>query len=815
MNKMLIAALQYAEMGWYVLPIRPKSKIPLISSWQKDASNDPEKIKEWWNKYPDANIGINCGLSGFFVIDIDCKDNKRGPEILSNWEDEHGKLPETVTQHTPSGGEHRLYKLPQDFIVKNHVDLLPGIDIRAEAGQIVVEPSINNDSMQYVWELSSHPSEIPIVECSTAFLELIKSKQNNKKSNQIVLSEISTGSRNTSIFRMLCSLREKGFNKEQLLSAAISINATLDNPLSDSELKTIVSSCDNYRISGKKYSLPGCDLKEFELNENWHISFDGISYNKSTKDGDMLIPFAYAPVIPIECTENLSNNQEFYELNYISNNKWKKTRVSRDEMMDTKKIIRLAEIGIPINSINSKMMIKFFDDFISLNKLPIKYALDHCGWHEDGKRKVFCYGRKVIGTTDNYIFDPNEDTNIEAISALTNGGSREESINLIKEVSKHPSIMMGIMHSCAAPILGVLGVQNFFVDYYGKTSTGKTTALKVISSLWGNPEQTSGLINSWNTTKVFPERYAAAMNEIPIFFDESQLCPNGVLDKTIYILANGRGKGRGSLKSIQTTRYWRTVIFSTGEKDLSTATTFSGAKARIISYVGSPFSSTVSEDYVRKIQQTATNNFGHIGPEFVNILRTIMDDPSILINSYRNYTESLTMTINNNKNIGMKNRLIEYFAASATAGYILNEYYDLKLDVMKTCEDALHCIINELDESGYGQKVFESLKGHILSNHELFDVDRSGMDTTDNKKVYQYAGKWQHSGSERTLAIIPSWFRDFCKKFEYDYDMALRSLFDEGYSLGDSQGKSTRMVHFSQIKAKQRCLVIKWPEEEA
>lgn len=88
MNKDLIhEALEYAERGWKVFPLHTakgnacscgnkectsQAKHPHIKEWQKSCSNQPNEIKDWWQKWPDANIGLATGsASGFFVLDVD------------------------------------------------------------------------------------------------------------------------------------------------------------------------------------------------------------------------------------------------------------------------------------------------------------------------------------------------------------------------------------------------------------------------------------------------------------------------------------------------------------------------------------------------------------------------------------------------------------------------------------------------------------------------------------------------------------------------------------------------------------------------
>src|SRR5690348_15519669 len=65
----LDVALDCLRRGWYVFPCR--GKVPVEMGGYKIASNDEAKIREWWARYPTANIGIATGPSKLTVLDTD------------------------------------------------------------------------------------------------------------------------------------------------------------------------------------------------------------------------------------------------------------------------------------------------------------------------------------------------------------------------------------------------------------------------------------------------------------------------------------------------------------------------------------------------------------------------------------------------------------------------------------------------------------------------------------------------------------------------------------------------------------------------
>ncbi len=161
-STILDAALKYAEQGWKVFPLQPNTKIPFPgTNGVKDATDNPETIRAWWNVHPDANVGLACGEpSGVWVVDIDVG-HKAGVDGFASLAGMNITLPETIYQDTPSGGRHYLYTVNGDPYAdkkeppRNKNNFMPGIDIRGTGYYIVLAPSVI-DGKQYVMGGHSH-----------------------------------------------------------------------------------------------------------------------------------------------------------------------------------------------------------------------------------------------------------------------------------------------------------------------------------------------------------------------------------------------------------------------------------------------------------------------------------------------------------------------------------------------------------------------------------------------------------------------------------------------------------------------------------
>jgi ParB-like chromosome segregation protein Spo0J len=132
-----------------------------------DATTDPCQIKNWWGKWPYANIGIATGKeSDIIIVDIDPRHD--GTKTLKMLEAKLGHLPKTVTSHTGGGGEHKIFKYPP-FDVKSDTAgkvFGPGVDLVSDGSFVVAPKSRHASGEHYLWfkdlsPLSTEPVALP------------------------------------------------------------------------------------------------------------------------------------------------------------------------------------------------------------------------------------------------------------------------------------------------------------------------------------------------------------------------------------------------------------------------------------------------------------------------------------------------------------------------------------------------------------------------------------------------------------------------------------------------------------------------------
>lgn len=147
------AALQYAGMGFRVLPVQPGRKVPFFPNWPILATSDAQLIREWFRRWPKANVGIACG-GGLGVLDIDPPAVSLGWPGARKWEELDVLGPPMV--RTPREGYH-LYFRAEGW--RNSAGVIaPGVDTCGAGGFVVAPPSIVNRKL-YRWLTHLSPLE--------------------------------------------------------------------------------------------------------------------------------------------------------------------------------------------------------------------------------------------------------------------------------------------------------------------------------------------------------------------------------------------------------------------------------------------------------------------------------------------------------------------------------------------------------------------------------------------------------------------------------------------------------------------------------
>lgn len=243
-------ALSYAARGWFVHPLKPRTKRPFLENWPERATTDPERIREWWAKWPDANMGIVPRHSGHAIFDADhgftCF------EDFVTWR-ERNQIPVTYTVRSgrrltdtgePEYGVQMYFSGALDD-GKFSLDGVSG-DIRSLGGYVLGAGSIHPDSGAAYEVLV----DAPLAPVPSVLVDARSHGNTNKGEARVWGDVIHDGEgRESFLLSEAGKLRRQGFGEDSIYARLSEINeARVMPPKPDADLKRISHSAAKYPV---------------------------------------------------------------------------------------------------------------------------------------------------------------------------------------------------------------------------------------------------------------------------------------------------------------------------------------------------------------------------------------------------------------------------------------------------------------------------------------------------------------------------------------------------------------------------------------
>lgn len=348
-----------------------------------------------------------------------------------------------------------------------------------------------------------------------------------------------------------------------------------------------------------------------ELNAgDWEADDSGI-FKKNGYNDEVACPH---PIMPVERLVNIDTGEEKLQLAFRKGTIWRKIIVSKTVLASSNKVTELAGSGIAVTSQNARAFIQYISDMENMNYylIPEKKSIGRFGYIPDEGFSPFVNG---------LIFDG--DANFKAMFQTVRSRGSEtkwlETAADVREMSTTAKIILAA--SFASVLLEPLNCLPFFVHLWGVDSgTGKTVALMVAASVWGDPA-VGAYVKTFDGTVVGMEKTAAFLNNLPFCLDELQLAKDskGRTTFDVYKLAQGVGRTRGNRSGgVDLTPTWRNCILTTGESPLTGTASGAGAVNRVID-IECKSAQAVIKDGMR-ISSAVKRNYGFAGRKFVERL---------------------------------------------------------------------------------------------------------------------------------------------------------------------------------------------------
>ena len=355
---------------------------------------------------------------------------------------------------------------------------------------------------------------------------------------------------------------------------------------------------------------------ELECGE-WHCDSTGVSrVSKERVDYACL-----HPIMPVERLVNIDTGEEKLRIAFYRNGKgWRDFIAPKRELFDSSKIVKFSGNGVAVTSKSAKYLAEYLCDIETLNMeaIPETESVSRLGYVGD-KKKFSPYVKDLV-------FD-GDAAYSSLYSSIAESGDYDKWLSeAIKCRDDSVAAHILLAASFSSPLIEKIGCLPFFVHLWSSESgTGKTVALMLAASVWGNPSA-GQYIQSFNSTQVGHEKIAAFLNNIPMLIDELQLTKsyNGKANFSAYQLAQGVGRTRGNKNGgVDKTPTWALCILTTGESPITQESDGAGAINRILE-----LECLASEKVIANGAATSNcvkRNYGFAGRKFIESL----DDATI------------------------------------------------------------------------------------------------------------------------------------------------------------------------------------------
>lgn len=323
------------------------------------------------------------------------------------------------------------------------------------------------------------------------------------------------------------------------------------------------------------------------------------------------------PIMPVERLVNIDTGEVKLRLAFKrsgKDKKWNTTIVDKATISTARNITALASQGISVTSTSASTLVDYLNDMENLNYdiIPERKSIGRLGYIE---------GEGFSPYVDDLVFDGDASFR-NMYNAVQSHGSETEWYRIALECRQMSvTARIFLASSFASPILSVVGSLPFFVHLWGVDSgTGKTVALMLAASVWGNPAVGS-YTQTFNGTQVGQERTAAFLNQLPMCLDELQLTKNskGQSNFDVYQLAQGVGRSRGKKSGgVEMVPTWDCCFLTTGESPLTSISSGAGAVNRVIDIECTAGNKVIQDGH--RVSGILKNHYGFAGRTFVEKL---------------------------------------------------------------------------------------------------------------------------------------------------------------------------------------------------
>lgn len=428
------------------------------------------------------------------------------------------------------------------------------------------------------------------------------------------------------------------------------------------------------------------------------------------------------------------------------------------------------------------------------------YSHSQLGFCTVGSNKVFL-ANEMIGhpTKISHYAHPNVTSPCGTLDAWKDIGKTE--------VLGHPTMQLALAIGVAAPVAHLLQEAKLFSEVLifcltGQSSTGKTTALRLMASVYGSPEERQGLIESFNgtDTAIFTmlEGYG-----FPSIVDESTASKIKDFAPFIYNVSKGadrlRCNGEGNLNERRT--FSGAVIFSGEISLLQRSTPNLGIPARLVEFMDIPW--TDDAECARRISQGVRANYGTAIVPYAEHLLKLQKKPALLEKAFNQELQRVRDKIGDVS--GVEERRLNSYATVTLSAQLFRKAVGLKLNIPAIRDQLVDNHRKSIKKSDLAKELYDSIFDEVSNWGEHFP--KTGGKNRNSLIPTTMWGEHTTLDNRNVLWIVGTKFQEFAYKHKFkNYTPLLHELHKQGLLRRYSDGGFTTKHRLGNNEPRCYCL---------
>ena len=336
---------------------------------------------------------------------------------------------------------------------------------------------------------------------------------------------------------------------------------------------------------------------------------------------------------------------------------------------------------------------------------------------------------------------------------------------------------------CSIPLM------SFIISFYGKTTTGKSTAQALMTSVFTNPNDKKLYIPFFGTLNAIVKNFSCKFG-IPQLFDETTVSSGLNMENLLYTITLEQDKSRCNTNAdLRQADTWKLIAITSSENRLLSDSQMhnKGLDARLLSF---ELKFTDDRQHSDNIHKFCNKNYGVLGKALSEYL--LSADSETIVGLYEECRESIRHSLDEAEYFDLTERLVNEYALILLSGKVLADF-GVRIDI-KGITDIMTKNHGEIQErTDIAEKYYQHLLSYVV--------------------MHPYAEGIKKDENNHTIALIDELFVRILENYgASNVGLVVKELDTAGYIFRRKKNSIKNRLRFG--NSLMNCYEIILPEDD-